>query len=222
GAYVNNLIAGTVVLEPVVDRPTPYHLPHSTEVAGYAAIRGGDDRWIANLFTTPAEAPSAYGHAPSSIAHRSHGTSGYDAHPASMADYLALVGDSSRGDHERFFAVPAPVYLRHNVYGPGTAGYAGEEGAVAIPGARAHVEEREGAGYLVYELAEEFDGGHSAAVDGRDLERVRLVDADFEDPDGAPVSLEADLLGAAKVLGEAYPAGPVAALRAGAGEVRIW
>lgn len=222
GAYVHNLIAGTVVLEPVVDRPTPYHLPHSTEVAGYAAIRGGDDRWIANLFTTPAGESGAYGRAPSSIAHRSHGTSGYDAHPGNMTDYLAQVGDPSHGDHERFFAVPAPVYLHHNAYGPGTAGYAGEEDATVLSDARARVEERDGAGYLVYELGQEFEAAHSGAIDGSDLERVRLVDADFEDPEGLPVRFDTDLLGQPKALGERYPAGPLAALRAGAGEVRIW
>ena len=33
-----------------MDRPTPYHVPHSTQVAGYAAILGGDDRYIGNIF----------------------------------------------------------------------------------------------------------------------------------------------------------------------------
>ena len=41
---MNNLVCGTVRLEPVMDRPTPYHGPHSTQVAGYAFIIGGDDR----------------------------------------------------------------------------------------------------------------------------------------------------------------------------------
>ena len=50
GAYVHNLIAGTVRLEPVLDRATPYHRPHSTQVAGYAVIYGADDRWIGNVF----------------------------------------------------------------------------------------------------------------------------------------------------------------------------
>ena len=33
-----------------MDRATPYHRPHSTQVAGYAVIYGADDRWIGNLF----------------------------------------------------------------------------------------------------------------------------------------------------------------------------
>ena len=31
------------------ERPTPYHLPHSTQLAGYAAIHAGDDRWLGML-----------------------------------------------------------------------------------------------------------------------------------------------------------------------------
>ena len=50
GAFVNNLVAGALRLEPVIDRATPYHRPHSTQVSGYAVICGGDDRYIGNLF----------------------------------------------------------------------------------------------------------------------------------------------------------------------------
>jgi len=50
GAFVHNLIAGDVVLRPVHGRSTPFHKPHSTEVAGLSMTRGGDDRWYNNLF----------------------------------------------------------------------------------------------------------------------------------------------------------------------------
>ena len=60
GAFVNNLVCGTVSLEPVLERPTPYHVPHSTQVAGYAAIHGGDDRHIGNIFLG-GDATQAYG-----------------------------------------------------------------------------------------------------------------------------------------------------------------
>ena len=60
GAYVNNLVCGTVWLRPVPERPTPYHSPHSTQVAGYAAIHGGDDRHIGNIFLG-GDAALAYG-----------------------------------------------------------------------------------------------------------------------------------------------------------------
>src|SRR3954463_6862247 len=97
GAFVNNLVCGTLSLEPVLERPTPYHRPHSTQVAGYAAIYGGDDRYIGNIFLGGDQAQA---YAPDSrvgYAAR-YGTGGYNGHPASLADYIARVGDPSRGD----------------------------------------------------------------------------------------------------------------------------
>ena len=120
GAFVNNLVCGTVSLEPVLERPTPYHVPHSTQVAGYAAIHGGDDRHIGNIFLG-GDATQAYGSGVHDRPSAGYGTAGYDGHPASMEDYLALVGDPTRGDHERFNGVKQPVYLRDNVYAGGAS-----------------------------------------------------------------------------------------------------
>jgi hypothetical protein len=50
GAFVHNLVAGGVVLRPVLNRSTPFHNPHSTQVAGLSITKGGDDRWYNNLF----------------------------------------------------------------------------------------------------------------------------------------------------------------------------
>lgn len=50
GAFVHNLIAGQLVNLPDLGRFTPYHLPHSTEVAGLCTIMGGDDRYYNNIF----------------------------------------------------------------------------------------------------------------------------------------------------------------------------
>jgi len=54
GAYVHNLFAGRIVPRPELRRETPFHKPHSTEVAGLRPIRGGDDRFYNNLFVGPA------------------------------------------------------------------------------------------------------------------------------------------------------------------------
>lgn len=35
----------------LVDRATPYHRPHGTQVAGYAVMYGAHDRWIGNVLT---------------------------------------------------------------------------------------------------------------------------------------------------------------------------
>ena len=50
GAYVHNLFAGPIEPRPELTRETPFHKPHSTEVAGLRNIEGGDDRFFNNLF----------------------------------------------------------------------------------------------------------------------------------------------------------------------------
>ena len=50
GAIVHNLIAGQLRMWPEPNRFTPYHLPHSTEVAGLSTIFSGDDRYYNNIF----------------------------------------------------------------------------------------------------------------------------------------------------------------------------
>jgi alpha-N-arabinofuranosidase len=50
GAYAHNLMAGRILLRPELSRSTPFHKPHSTEVAGLRNIVGGDDRYYNNVF----------------------------------------------------------------------------------------------------------------------------------------------------------------------------
>ena len=50
GAYVHNLITGSVQMWPDPNRFTPYFLPHSTEMAGLTTLFSGDDRFYNNIF----------------------------------------------------------------------------------------------------------------------------------------------------------------------------
>src|SRR3954447_5054005 len=223
GAFVNNLVCGTVVLEPVVERPTPYHVPHSTQVAGYAAIVGGDDRYVGNV-SLGGDASRAYGPGAPFGRTAGHGTAGYDGHPSSLAAYLALVDDPSKGDHQRFMDVKQPVYIHHNVYAAGAPPYEAEQDPfvlddpdvdVAVVDDGEHV-------YLETRLPQAFDQARAGVVSGRDFERVRFVDADFEERDGSPPSPDTALLGARKTAGQTYPAGPVATLASGTSRTRVW
>lgn len=222
GAYVNNLVCGTVALVPVLDRATPYHLPHSTQVAGYAVIYGADDRWVGNVFLG-GDVDRAY--VPGSRVHDAagHGTAAYAGHPASFSEYLARVDERPEGDHERYPKVRQAAYLRSNVYLAGARPADAEQDAAVLDGEASVDVVVEGAAVdLRTRLPEGFDAVRIEVVTGPDLERVRFVDADFEEPDGTPAVLDVDLLGDRKERGQGYPAGPVSALRAGPGSVRVW
>lgn len=222
GAFVNNLVCGTLRRQAVPDRATPYHVPHSTQVAGYAVIYGGDDRHVGNVFLG-GDADQAY--APGSGGHRgaTYGTVGYAGHPASFDEYLAAVEARRPGDLESFLGVEQPVYVRDNVYAGGARPFERERGATVLDGAAsAAVVEDGDAVYLETRLPEGFDGARVGVVTGADLEPVRFVGASFEERDGGPAVVDVDLLGTRKEAGVAYPAGPLAALASGSGRVRLW
>lgn len=50
GAYAHNLIAGNILVLHYDSRMTPYHKPHSTELAGMHDNPRGDDRYYNNIF----------------------------------------------------------------------------------------------------------------------------------------------------------------------------
>ena len=220
---MHNLVCGTVSLEPVLERPTPYHLPHGTQVAGYAAIHGGDDRLIGNIFLG-GDVAQAYGPTARTEHRPDHGTAGYNGHPASLEDYLAEVNDPTRGDHQRFEGVKQPVYIHDNVYAAGAKSYEAEKGAIVLNGDEVtvvivtdgdHV-------YLDTTLPAAFDNGHLTVTGGTDLPPVRFVDAEFEEPDGTPAVLATDLAGVDKTADMTYPAGPLAALSSGTTRTKVW
>jgi hypothetical protein len=211
GAFVNNLFRGTVAVVAVPERPTPYHRPHSTQVAGYAAIHAGDDRYIGNVFLG-GDVTAAYGPGSRDGRVAGYGTAFYNGHPTSLAAYIGLVGDPSLGDHNRFEDVKQPVYIRDNVYGPGATPFDGEPGAVQAEVTAEILDE----GDHVYLSATGFDAVRRPVVTGRDLPPVRIVDAEFEEADGTPAILDVDLTGVRRTEG---PAGPLAEPGQ---RVRIW
>lgn len=49
-AFVHNFIAGEIQSKAVLSRKTPYHFANSTKIKGISSIKGGDNRYINNLF----------------------------------------------------------------------------------------------------------------------------------------------------------------------------
>jgi Right handed beta helix region len=224
GAFAHNLIGGTVRLVPVHDRATPYHRPHSTQIAGFAVIYSGDDRWIGNVFLG-GDIAKAYGYDTTQGIHppAGYGTAAYDGSPASIQDFIARMAGLPEDGGSRIPAVKEPAYLRDNVYAPGASAFAGESSALALTGEVSfEVVEEGGEVYLEAQLPEAFSGARVGVVTGADLPRPRLVNADFEERDGALAVIDVDLLGQRKDHARDYPAGPIAGLAPGKSRIRVW
>lgn len=222
GAYVNNLIAGSVRLEAVLDRSTPYHLPHSTQIAGFAVCSGGDDRWIGNIFLggdlDAAYKPGGHHHETSD-----YGTAGYNDYPATLDEYLSNI-DRSLPDHTQFIDVRQPIYARHNVYLGGAVPVESEHGPRVIAGpAGMKVVDSGDAVDLLLDLPAHALDSCVGLVTGADLPPTRMSDAAFETGDGQLINLNIDLVGLHKDPALKYPAGPLGSLPDAAEvSVRIW
>lgn len=223
GAYVNNCIGGVIRLEKVLDRSTPYHVPHSTQVSGLAVVYGGDDRYLNNLFIG-GEVESAYHFDRVRTGWwLGYGTVGYEGHPTSLEEYVGIVAAQQGSDLERYVNVPQPVYINGNVYANGAEPFSREEAAVIFREEVAvGIAEEGGHAYLLTTLPESFGSIRQRVVEGRDLPRTRLSGGEFEASDGDPIMLDVDLVGEKKDGASLYAAGPVARLGGGTGRLRVW
>ena len=209
GAYVRNLFAGKFVLRYSTDRATPYHAPHSTEVTGFSATFGGDDRYYQNLFIG--------GQTPDII-----GTSLFDGYTSSLEEYIESVDSLQPCDHDGFIKVKQPVYIAGNVYTNNARACEAEADKLDRPDFDAgfEIEEIDGQVFLCVTMPDGFEAYISKAHSTQSLGRVRIADADFENPDGSVLALDTDYLDTS--VEGASVSGPLACLKDGANHIRIF
>ena len=225
-AFLHNLVLGVLRVQPVLDRATPYHVPHSTQVAGYAFVYGGDDRYAGNLFVGArhgvyaADAPMLLADFPP----ESNGTHAYDGAPGSWAEYTERIGaGTGAGDHSRFHLERQAAYLWSNAYAAGARPAGHETGARVVDGpATVRVVDSGAEVHLETDLPAGLTAPLLDVVTGADLGHVRIVGAGYENPDGTPVVADLDLVGHRKEPGSPHPPGPLARLHDGAARVRVW
>lgn len=209
GAYVHNLCCGFLNHYPVLNRSTPYHLPHSTEVLGTVPVYGGDDRWYQNIFVGGTEEKRFYG------------TNEYDGAPVSLDEYIDRFLAMGHGDVEQYEQVKQPACIDGNVYLKGAKKFDREEECwMGDFDPAVQIVEEEGKVFLEITLPEEIFAVKTKVITSETLGMTRLSEARFENPDGMALVLDHDMLGA--VHGENPVAGPLQGLRAGKNRIEIW
>ncbi|MDR1398945.1 MAG: right-handed parallel beta-helix repeat-containing protein [Treponema sp.] len=209
GAYIGNLFAGKIILKKMLNRATPYHAPHSTDINGYAMVYGADDRFYQNIFIG--------GKTPDIV-----GTAIYDACTTSLDEYIVEVDKNTPGDLNLFENVEQPAYIADNVYFNGAKAFNRETNKLeqASFDPQFAIESANGEIYLDINLSQEFASCLSAPQNTRSLGRVRIVDADFENPDGSPLILDTDYFNA--FVGDETVSGPLVDLKPGKNRVKVW
>lgn len=208
GAYINNLIRGKMVQNKVLTRSTQYHLPHSTKIAGFSLVYGGDDRFYNNIFVG-AEGLEGVG------------TSHYKNHTSSLDEYITEV-HKHPGDLEAFLKVEQPVYINNNIYLNGALPFDKEKDKLVVDDfdPKVCIIDEGDEVYLSIELPDSFENLTGQVHSTDTLARVRIVDAEFENPDGSKVFLDSDYLDNQKK--DKSPLGPLSNLKKGNNYIRVW
>jgi len=211
-AWVSNLCCGNTRRITVLDRATPYHFAHTTQVAGVALVYSGDDRWYGNIFTGSGKIGAEDSFC---------GTCGYSGSPVSLDEYKERVDELGRGDHENFNKVTQPAYIANNAYFNGATSFDREENAyMGSTDPKAQIVEKNGEWFLEIYLPEDFEAHKTNIETTHTLGHTRISECRYDDPNGNVIVLDTDLLGDKKCASPI--AGPIASLKAGKNYIKVW
>ncbi|MEB7811290.1 right-handed parallel beta-helix repeat-containing protein [Staphylococcus xylosus] len=208
GAYVNNIINGEIVHRLMLDRATPYHVPHSTLIAGFAPVYGGDDRFYNNIFIGQEGIPNV-------------GTEIYNGYNTSLSEFKEAVA-KEEGDHESFHKIKQPVYIEDNAYFNKANQFNREDRNFIDENVNPNLSivEEGNEVYLNISVPESFIEFKGKVYDTETLPKVRIVDADFEDENGNSLTLNTDLND--ELRENESMIGPLQTLATGNNKVKIW
>ncbi len=208
GAYVNNLFCGKMDQQKVHKRSTPYHLPHSTKISGFSVVLGGDDRFYNNIFVGKNGLEGV-------------GTAQFNGYTTSLEEYLEIVHQKP-GDEDIFLDNDQPVYINNNLYLNGAVPFEKERNKFVAKqfNPEIRITEEEDGVYLTCCLPENYEKIRGEIQTTKTLKRVRVANADFENPNGSEVILDIDYLGEKRA--EKSVVGPIADLQQGKNRIKVW
>lgn len=204
GAYLHNLFCGPFEIQNVLNRSTPYHFPHSTDVAGFSFVHSGDDRFMNNMFMQ-------------TTSKRTVGTAGYDDFTTTFEEYLKVMSKDRTGLWEGQQA----IYLDNNAYFNGATAAKHEATSHTWDDFNPNVtlEEEDDRLYLSFELPEDYVA-KGDIIETKTLGTARIVAAPFDAPDGSDLIFDTDLNGNKRL--EKADIGPFEQLKGGTNRFKIW
>ncbi|PWL71861.1 MAG: hypothetical protein DBY25_03660 [Clostridiales bacterium] len=218
-AFVNNLFCGKTHYEKVLDRSTPYHFPHTTQVASTAVVYGADDRYYNNIFV----AYDGYKGVEriSTIAVDGCGTAQYNGCTASYEEYNQKIFAMGAGDLELFQRTEQPVCAAGNAYLNGAGAFDREcENYVSRMNPQVQIVEQGSEVYLEFDADQGLLELSAPVASTETLGFTRITNAIFDDPNGNSIVLDTDLVGNKRT--DAPNAGPIEGLKEGHNRMKIW
>lgn len=219
GAFVHNLFAGHIVINPDRGRMTPYHFPHETAVAGYTNIMGGDDRYYNNVFlrdNDPNNEPVPMGffeHLPlkprTQEEEEAEKKAKMDGLPTKNNAMLYPVGlrsyDDYPGPTDKFWEKPfgrrshdahLPTFIQNNLYLKGAVPSAIDENAKVEQAVGITIEEDVANGKVHIKIDPKTLRGMANSVITTDiLGKTYHAEMQYETPEGDPYRFDHDFFG---------------------------
>lgn len=212
-AFVHNLFCGLTAKVSVLDRATPYHFPHSTQVAGYAFVYGNDDRVYNNIYV---------GGSKLNASHESIGTEAYEDCPYTYEEFIENIKALGKSDHEKHSKIPQPAYVDGNAYVKGAKATSKEKNNYInyYFDPQIKITEHDGAYYLEIHATEEMLEIETQIQGTNTLSTPRLVDYPYDDFDGSEIILDFDFFD--KKYDETPCVGPFSDLKIGFNKIKVW
>jgi len=197
GAYAHNLFIGKFIPE-TDDRVVPYHREHSTELAGYSIIKGGDDRYYNNIFMSYNDQvawPERMG-------------------PERKGNFFGLGAYKS---------VDYPMIAEGNVYVDQARTFDIENNPIEDSQFITHVEliNKEDGIYLEIRMDNKWLQRQRKLVTTELLGRAEISNATFVNPDGSLYYLDLDYFGRKRNTKNPAP-GPFESIEDGLMNVKVW
>ncbi|MBN2325888.1 MAG: right-handed parallel beta-helix repeat-containing protein [Candidatus Omnitrophica bacterium] len=200
GAYAHNLLTGHIFNRPELNRSTPYHEAHSTELAGVTQIRGGDDRFYNNIMIGNGEIPD---NIPQGNEKNSEGVRGFGLWVYNVREHSIHTGG--------------------NVYFNGAQPYYEEYTPLLLSDQKPEakiVEEGENV-FLHIFLNDDLKQAGASLVTTERLGQARIPKLRYENADGSPLVIDADYFGEKRDEDAPTP-GPFEHLSQGSLKLRVW
>lgn len=210
-AFVHNLFCGSIRKIAVLDRFTPYHLPHSTKLLGTACVYGDDDRIQQNIFAGKTIVQGT----------DTCGTDIYNGAPTCMEEFKKEVHKNDPGDVDIFEAVRQPVTIDRNIYFKGIEHYMREIGAKSITSdPEIRIDQHKDGSVWLRILMPTLKDRDTCLLGTENLGTPRISQERFENPDGTPLILDQDITGSRR---SQHPTpGPIENYSPGVNMVRVF
>ena len=206
-AYVHNFFGGGFKLWRVMDRFTPYHYPHSTQVAGLMTINSGDDRFYNNIFASQQASNET----------RKSGLDMFNDYPIATDDWCGGTSVNDYGNHKY------PVYIRSNLYYNKAEPFNRETNSVVNRNAEAKFSiEQDGKDfYLLVEMDDCFMSLKTQLISTQMLGTAFQSEALYENTDGSSIIISNDFLGQSRKT-DLPTVGPIESLQPGKNRIKLF